>query len=328
MTGDRLPEYRVKARNTSPTSENKIHDDATARRYGFRGGLVPGVTVYAYLTVPLVAALGSAWLERGTASVRFHKPVFEGEELAVTGAPTARDARGATLALTGATAGAPEAATLAATLPAGSPTPVNLAQYSTAPLPDERPEATRAHLGSLDVLGSPVNTYDEAAAGEWLAKVGDPLPLYRGRDGWIHPAFYLDQANRALRQNVRLGPWIHAGSVIRHLGGARVGETLTTRGRVRSLFDKKGREFVELDLVIVTGERPRPVAHILHTAVYQLGGPDMAPQTPQVGAPAKPDAPAHPQVGAPAKPDAPAHPQVGAPAKPDAPPASPPAVTH
>jgi hypothetical protein len=120
------------------------------------------------------------------------------------------------------------------------------------------------------VLGTPVNTYDEACAGEWLERVADPLPLYRGRHGWVHPAFYLDQANKALRQNVRLGPWIHVGSVVRHLGGARVGETLATRGRVRSVFEKKGREFVELDLVVVAGDRPRPVAHVLHTAIFRL----------------------------------------------------------
>jgi hypothetical protein len=54
-----------------------------------------------------------------------------------------------------------------------------------------------------------------------------------------------------------------------------VGDTLSTRGRVRSLFEKKGREFVELDLVIVagTGERPRPVVHIQHTAIYRLPAP-------------------------------------------------------
>src|SRR5688500_16189974 len=118
MTGDPLPEYRIKARNTSASSENKIHDDETARRYGFRGGLVPGVTVYAYLTEPLVAALGSAWLERGTATVRFAKPVFEGEELAVSGSITARDARTTSVEVTGATAATPQAATLSATLPA------------------------------------------------------------------------------------------------------------------------------------------------------------------------------------------------------------------
>ena len=272
MSPESLPDYRVKARNTSSNSENKIHDDATARRYGFRGALVPGVTVYAYLTEPIVAAFGSAWLERGTATVRFLKPVMNGEELQVTGSVTARGAKGAAASVTGVTAAEPRAAALSVTLPAGAPTPVNLAMYRQGPLPDSRPEATREYLLSLDALGTPVNRYDEAAATEWLERVNDPLPLYRGREGWVHPAFFLDQANRALRQNVQVGPWIHVGSVIRHLGGARVGDTLATRGRVRSLFEKKGRDFVELDLVIVaeTGGRPRPVAHILHTAIYRL----------------------------------------------------------
>jgi acyl dehydratase len=263
-----LSAYHVKARNTAQQSENAIHHDDVAQRYGFRGGLVPGVTVYAYLTEPLVAALGTAWLQRGTASVRFVKPLFDGEEFHVDGGIESR-AKDVTASLRGATAATPECATLAATLPAGSPIPVNLAVYRSAPLPETRPEATRAHLGSLDVLGTPVTTYDEALAEEWLTRVTDPLPIYRGRDGWVHPAFFLDQANRALRQNVRLGPWIHVGSVIRHLGGARVGDTLATRGRVRSVFEKSGREFVELDLVVVAGER-RPVAHILHTAIYRL----------------------------------------------------------
>ena len=270
MNAETLPAYRIKARNTSATSENKIHDDVTARRYGFRGGLVPGVTVYAYLTEPVVAALGPAWLARGTASVRFVKPVFEGEELAATGAVTSRDARAVAVTLTGATVAEPEAATLSATLPSGLPTPVNLALYREAPLPSARPEATREQLASIDVLGTPAHTYDEAAAAEWLDKIGDPLALYRGRDAWVHPAFFLHQANQALRQNVLLGPWIHVGSVVRHLGGARVGETLAVRGRVRSVFEKKGRDFVELDLVIVAGTRPRPVAHILHTAIFRL----------------------------------------------------------
>jgi acyl dehydratase len=270
MASEPLPAYRVKARNTSAASENKIHDDVVARQYGFRGGLVPGVTVYAYLTEPIVAGVGAAWLERGTATVRFVKPVFEDEELVVSGAVTARDTRAAAMAVVGATAAAPEAATLTATLPTGSPTPVNLALYRAAPLPEPRPEATREHLAGLETLGTPSVAYDEACAAEWLDKVDDPLPLYRGRDGWVHPAFFLHQANAALKLNVRLGPWIHVGSVVRHLGGARIGETLATRGRVRSVWEKHGREFVELDLVVVAGARARPVAHVLHTAIFRL----------------------------------------------------------
>ena len=37
--------YRVSAFNTAKQSENKMHDDVVAQRYGFSGGLVPGVEV-------------------------------------------------------------------------------------------------------------------------------------------------------------------------------------------------------------------------------------------------------------------------------------------
>src|SRR5260370_37771387 len=39
----RIEPYRVSAYNTSKQSENKIHDDAVARRFGFSGVLVPRV---------------------------------------------------------------------------------------------------------------------------------------------------------------------------------------------------------------------------------------------------------------------------------------------
>jgi acyl dehydratase len=260
----------VKARNTSSTGENAIHDDETARRYGFRGALVPGVMVYAYMTHPLAAAFGAAWLTRGTATVRFVKPVLDGEELVVSGEVTARQATGLTATLTAGTAATPECATLTATVPAGQPTPVNQALYEPATLPEQRPAATREHLASLAALGTPEAHYDAARAAEYLGLVEDALPLYRGADGAVHPGFYLNQANRALDRNVRMGPWIHVGSVVRHLGAARVGDRLATRGKVRSLFEKKGRDFVELDLVVVAGPKARPIAHILHTAIYRL----------------------------------------------------------
>ena len=61
-----LPAYRVSAYNTAKASENKIHDDSVAQRFGFRGGLVGGVHVYAYMTHLPVQRWGRAWLERGT----------------------------------------------------------------------------------------------------------------------------------------------------------------------------------------------------------------------------------------------------------------------
>src|ERR1700733_6944338 len=76
--------YRVSAYNTSKLSENKIHDDAVARRFGFSGGLVPGVDVMAYMMPLPVAKWGRAFLERGLIEARFVKPVYDGEIADVT----------------------------------------------------------------------------------------------------------------------------------------------------------------------------------------------------------------------------------------------------
>src|SRR4051795_7752118 len=84
MSG-RLETYRVSAYNTSKQSENKIHDDAVARRFGFSGGLVPGVDVMAYMMHVPVAKWGRAFLERGVIEARFVKPVYDGEIAEITG---------------------------------------------------------------------------------------------------------------------------------------------------------------------------------------------------------------------------------------------------
>jgi acyl dehydratase len=267
-----LPEYHVVAVNTSTDSENKIHDDATARKYGFKGGLVPGVTVYAYLTHPLAEALGPAWFQRGTANVRFLQPVLDGEQVHVSGEIISRDPQqGLTATLRARTDSAGECATLTATLPAGSPTPVNATMYPEAPLPAERPAGTPEHLRTLSVLGTFTERYDEARADDYLTSVSDTLPVYRGAGGWVHPAFHTNLGNRVLRTNVIIGPWIHLGSVVRHLGAARVGDTLSARGKVRSLWEKKGRDFVEIDMIVLA--HGKVVAHVLHSAIYRLPAP-------------------------------------------------------
>src|ERR1700688_4934629 len=81
----RIEPYRVSAYNTSKHSENKMHDDTVAKRYGCSGGLVPGVDVMAYMMHLPVAKWGRAFLERGLIEARFVKPVYDGETADVTG---------------------------------------------------------------------------------------------------------------------------------------------------------------------------------------------------------------------------------------------------
>src|SRR5688500_16304829 len=83
--------FHVHAKTHSHASENKIHDEGIARRFGFEGALVPGVEVYAYMTHLPVARWGVAWLERGTAECRFMKPVYDGKLVTVSATATASE---------------------------------------------------------------------------------------------------------------------------------------------------------------------------------------------------------------------------------------------
>ena len=76
--------YEVTARNFSESSENKIHSDEIAKKYGFKGALVPGVAVYGHLVYPLVDQLGDGWLARSHDSLRLHKPAYHNDQLRLT----------------------------------------------------------------------------------------------------------------------------------------------------------------------------------------------------------------------------------------------------
>src|SRR5947208_16381694 len=86
MPAAALAPYRIKAYNTAHDSENKIHDDATARRFGFGGGLVPGVDVYGYIPHMPVMRWGRAWLGHGGAECRVLKRGYHGDKAPVTSA--------------------------------------------------------------------------------------------------------------------------------------------------------------------------------------------------------------------------------------------------
>ncbi len=268
--GHELPPHQVRAHMPADAVENKIHEAEGARALGFRGGLVPGVTVYAWMTHPVVAALGPAWLERGAFRASFASPVYFDEPVTIRAAVRARtidtiaieawavNDRGQTCAT--ATFSLDDGATRA--------TP-DLEAYPTAALPAERPLVSRDVLAARPVLGTPELVVDDAAARSFLDRVAEPLPLYTRPGAPAHPGLYLAEANRALSRNVLVSPWIHVESEGQHLGPLDVGERLETRARVGRLFEKNGHEFVELDLLLVAEGR-RPVARIRHVAIYRL----------------------------------------------------------
>ena len=229
--------HRVSAYNTSKFSENKIHDDTVARKYGFSGGLVPGVDVLAYMLHMPVAKWGRAFLERGLIEARFVKPVYDGEIAEVS---AAEDANGPTIEVQ---SRGDLCATGSAFLPSSAPT-FSLADFTAvAAVKERRP----VHAGSYEVgrwLGSIPRDWTGEAAREYLGDIRETDPIY-AREGLGHPGLLPRIMNKVLVDNAILGPWIHVGTKMQLLSAGRIGDELTARAKVVGNYEKKGHRFVE-----------------------------------------------------------------------------------
>lgn len=253
--------YTVTARNTARSSPNKMHDDDVARSYGFAGGLVPGVAIFAWMCRAPMDAYGSDWIERGTIEARFVRPVYADDEVAVEALP-----EGERLALTVRARGEVCAG--------GSATPVSkgpscdVGAFRRRPLPDPPPQPSPETL----VLGRDFGTvdvpFDADRAGEYLSSIAAHHAL-PDTAGVAHPGWLILLANLALSNNVALGPWIHVSSDMRFLSSVRAGERVSALSRVADCFERKGNRFVDLDVVLVAGEADRPVASVVHRAIYE-----------------------------------------------------------
>jgi acyl dehydratase len=256
--------YEVRTRNTHATSENRMHSDDVAAAYGFRGALVPGVTVFSHMMQSLVAQHGAAWLARGIVDVAFVKPAYDGDLLTVQGKG---DAVGG-YALTCSNGAGVELARMIAQLRESPPTIDARAALAPAP-PCEK------QLVSWDLIevGTPFPalawTPTQADNLEWCADVRDELPIYReGGAPLLHPGFILRQANLVLRNRFTLPAWIHTGSHIRFNSSAHAGDAFEVRAIPEEKWRKSGHEFVRLYVSLLRGTQV--VIEIIHTAIFQL----------------------------------------------------------
>ena len=256
----RLETYRVQAYNTAKLSENKMHDDTVAKRFGFNGGLVPGVDVMAYMMHLPVAKWGRAFLERGLIEARFVKPVYDGETADVRGEESNGE-----LSIEVESRGQ-LCATGTASLPASAPS-VSISEFrEIAAVAERRPVNDSSYqLGKW--LGTAPRAWAGEAAQEYLTDVRESDPIYLA-EGLGHPGLIQRVMNRVLVDNAVLGPWIHVGSRMQLLNPARSGDELTARAKVTANYEKKGHRFVELDALVVANGRT-PLAHCQHIAIYQ-----------------------------------------------------------
>jgi MaoC like domain len=265
-----LAVYEVVAKNYGADHANKIHSDEGAAKYGFAGALVPGVGLYAYLTRPVVNALGLDWVEHGALKSRFIHPIYHGERVQVRSRIVSSDPVELSLELYNQSNIV--CAIASASLPS-SPLPPEPEKYPFRPLPphDRFRPATISAFSSDDLLGSLDFTYelsDEVT--KFLDDISEELPIYRGAEAVCHPALWISKANEIIMQNVALGPWIHTASEAQQYRRAHPGERFSIRGRVIESYLKRGNEYIVVDLGVF-GDEERAVAVVKHTAIIKLG---------------------------------------------------------
>jgi acyl dehydratase len=264
--------HQVIAHNDATDSGNPMHDDAAARAMNFKGALVPGVTVFGYMTRALLQHYGDSWLEGGCMQVRFRRPVYAGEQLEITClAETAVGQSVVTLAVLNPDGDACVVGRASMAAPAQVvPRLPRAALPSSRLLPENKWPAERGRFASEHTFGSLNAVFAAMDADAFLHAMQDDSAIYR--NGVTHPAWLLRQANLVVDRNVDIGPWIHVESEVQNFAMARNDERIEVRAQVMQLFEKNGHEYFDLDVAMLAdGDPERLLMRVMHRAIYKMG---------------------------------------------------------
>ena len=252
--------YEVVVKNYAEESENKIHSDQIAKRYGFEGALVPGAAVFGHLTRPLVERFGERWLTHSLSNVRFIKPAYDGDTLSVT-----LDGDEGGYHVKGINAAGTLLAEMHGSIPDELPAAEDQAVFEAPAKSPARPTMTWDTV----VEGQPFAIWHFQVTDSrnriYAEQVADDFDLYRFV---AHPHWLLSTANRALTRDYVMPAWIHVGSEIRFRALVRVGDTLAVRAVPLEKWERKGHQFVRLYLTYYRDDLL--TTEIFHTAIFRV----------------------------------------------------------
>ena len=250
-----------------PGYRGSVHDDAVARRMGFRAALIPGAFVYGHVSRIAIDAWGADWARRGAMGARFRRPVHDGDVLT---------AQASALAETGAEQRAEvilrnqegeEVATGWVAMPLAEPLPPAVADCPILPLPDPPPAVEAGGIAVGTRLGSRNAVLTEEEFRRSLAAFDEHHPIYLD-SGLVHSGCLIRRtmfdANRSFRFPA---PVVFVAGEAQHFAPVAPGQRLATSGTVTAVYERKGRHYVETEeLLVVDGARV--AARFRRTSIY------------------------------------------------------------
>jgi acyl dehydratase len=250
-----------------------MHDDSVARALNFKSALVPGVTVFGFMTHALIDRFGDDWLDRGCMQVRFRQPVYADDVVSIRHRSAGSEINSTIISVEACNDAGAVCATGTGALGNHVVVTPTLQTGAIAPhreLPRPAWPAVRERFAAERVLGSIRVCCDAAQAAGFVTALQDDHAIYR--NGITHPAWLLRQANIIVDRNFDLGPWIHVSSELQNFARVRHGDSVELRAQVVSLYERKGHEYAELDVVLLLdGDPERQAMRVLHRAIYRMG---------------------------------------------------------
>jgi len=264
--------WEAVAFNQVPDSSNRIHSDEMARSLGFTGALVPGVTVSAYLLHPGVVAWGEDFLNRSRAEVTVHKPLYDGHNFEVTVSDASDYRYVAVLKDSSGVLCATASVELLEELPEPPIFRGDILLEQDAPQPEARPE----NMALLKVQGMSalVSTWEAAHPMSTYLIDPDLMPdlLRMDAGGMANAGYLLGLTNRILSGNAVMNPWIHLQTTSCFFAAVKLDTELIVECSIRNLFNRKGHEFVDVDVSAFERATKKAVMSAELRAIYQVRG--------------------------------------------------------
>ena len=263
--------WSATALNTAPDSENRIHSDELAKEYGFEGGLVPGVTISAYLVHPLVELWGKNWLDKGYANCRIISPLYDKELFEVKTDIIDSSKANTTLVRGNGVVSALAEVALTEDLPLA---PL-LRKDQLGDVDYKAPHASRIIWERLKSEGCRSFNYSWADENPLIYLTNeDHLPelLQPKKGGYSNLSFLLGCSNWILAGNAFMNPWVHLQTISQNYRAVSLNSSLIAQMEVNKIYEKKGHEFIDVFVNLFDQHDEMCVMTINLTAIYKLRG--------------------------------------------------------
>jgi hypothetical protein len=269
--GEKMKSWTAEALNTAPDSSNKIHGDELAKQYGFQGGLVPGVTISAYLIHPAIELWKEEWLNNGYADCRITSPLYDKELFIVDADVVDKNKLNTTLIKSNGTISANAEISLSNDL---SNPPIRrgdtLVDNNFVP-----PEATFEVWKKLESAGCKAFRFNWGGQDPLVyLKDSSLLPdlLQPSLGGMANLSFLLGCSNWILAGNAYMNPWVHLQTVSQNYKAVSMETNLIAEMSVNKFYEKKGHEFIDVDVNLFDEKDNSCAMTINLVAIFKLRG--------------------------------------------------------